>query len=283
MSICIWSYILFWEGTGEEEENIVMELWQGDSLPGMCYVSHRWCLNSLSLAGEGKEEGGERLKMAPKTINNRNKYKTPPSLLLFLPIVFYAQSFSVLVIIGRHIPSLSCVALRAAAAAVEMRMSVVWEEEEEEGGVSCPEAGSGFWALGFWAVLQQHKGDCSDYFFRWLESNVLPTFWIGNLPGYKITKQALSWLCPLSNAAVVNVLCNSGRRCHLPWLKWMMGIRLLINFVTSITSKLPISPFHIAADTSFSCSKNMNCLVLCWRTTEWLRLLQEEKAVKCKP
>lgn len=125
MSICIWSYILFWEGTGEEEENIVMELWQGDSLPGMCYVSHRWCLNSLSLAGEGKEEGGERLKMAPKTINNRNKYKTPPSLLLFLPIVFYAQSFSVLVIIGRHIPSLSCVALRAAAAAVEMNVSGV--------------------------------------------------------------------------------------------------------------------------------------------------------------
>lgn len=102
MSMCVCSYILFWEGTGGEEESVVMELWQGDSLLDVCYVSNWRCPNSPSLSGEGKEEGRARVKMAPKPINCRNKYKPPPSLLLFLPIVFHAQSFSIPVIIGRH-------------------------------------------------------------------------------------------------------------------------------------------------------------------------------------
>lgn len=73
-------------------------------------VSSWQCPNSPSLAGEGKEEGRARVKTAPKTINCRNNYRTPPSLLLFLPIVFHAQSFSILVITGRYngIPFLHC-------------------------------------------------------------------------------------------------------------------------------------------------------------------------------
>lgn len=64
--------------------------------------------------------------------------------------------------------SLSCI-VSGVAAAAEMRMSVGWEEEEGEGGVSYPSAGSGFWDVGFWTVLNQHKGDCSGYFFKVIE------------------------------------------------------------------------------------------------------------------
>lgn len=102
MSICVCSYVLFWEGTEGEEGSVVMEFWQGDSLPDVCYVPNWRCPNSPSLAAEGKEEGRARVKMAPKTINCRNKYKTPPSLLLFLAIVFHTQWFSIFVITGRH-------------------------------------------------------------------------------------------------------------------------------------------------------------------------------------
>lgn len=87
---------------------------------------------------------------------------------------------------------------------------------------------------------------------------MLLIFWILNWVGYK--RQALHGLCPLSSA-VVNILPNSGRRCHLPWLKWMIGIKYLINFVTSVIPKLPISPVHIVANTSFSHSKNTNLVV----------------------
>lgn len=135
----------------------------------------------------------------------------------------------------------------------------VGREEEGKGGVTCPVSGCGFWALGFWAVPNQHKGDCSDCFLdNWNPTSYL-YFWILNWVGYK-KKQALHGLCPLSSA-VVNILSNPGRRCHLPWLKWMIGIRYWINSVTSVTSKLPISPVHIVTNTLFSHSKNMNLLV----------------------
>lgn len=39
MSVCVCSYVFFWEETVGEEESIVMELWQGDLLPSTCGVS----------------------------------------------------------------------------------------------------------------------------------------------------------------------------------------------------------------------------------------------------
>lgn len=61
----------------------------------------------LSWAGQ---RGRARVKITPKPITSRKKYKTPPSLLLCLPIVFHAQSLSILVITGRHngTPFLHC-------------------------------------------------------------------------------------------------------------------------------------------------------------------------------
>lgn len=110
MSVCVCSYVFFWEGTVGEEESVVMEFWQGDLLPDTCRVSNWRCPNSPSLAGQGKEEGRARVKITPKPITSRKKYKTPPSLLLCLPIVFHAQSLSILVITGRHngTPFLHC-------------------------------------------------------------------------------------------------------------------------------------------------------------------------------
>lgn len=78
-------------------------LWWSSDRVIHCVLSSNWgCLNSPSLAGEGKEEGRTRVKMAPETISCRNRYKTLPFLLLFLPIVFLARLFSILVIIGSH-------------------------------------------------------------------------------------------------------------------------------------------------------------------------------------
>lgn len=86
MSVCVCSCVLFWEGTGGEEESIAMELWWGDLLPGGCYASNWQCPNS-PVFGEGKEEGRMRAKLLHKPINQGNKYKTPPSLLLLFPTV----------------------------------------------------------------------------------------------------------------------------------------------------------------------------------------------------
>lgn len=170
MSVCVCSYVFFWEGTVGEEESVVMELWQSDLLPDTCRVSNWRCPNSPSLAGQGKEEGRARVKITPKPITSRKKYKTPPSLLLSFPLYFTHSHFPYLSSQEDTMAPLSCIVLRVAAAA-EMRMSVMWEEEggrEEEGkgGLSCPMSGCGFWTLGFWTVPNQHKGDCSDYFLH---------------------------------------------------------------------------------------------------------------------
>lgn len=45
----------------------------------------------------------------------------------------------------------------------EKRMGRVLLVEKRMG--SCPVPGWGFWALGFWTMLKQHKDDCCDYFF----------------------------------------------------------------------------------------------------------------------
>lgn len=87
-----------WRGRGERCDGSLT----GWFAARCVFVSNWRCPNRPSLAGKGKEEGRARVKMALETINCRNKYKTPPSLLLLLPIVFYTQSFSILVVIGRH-------------------------------------------------------------------------------------------------------------------------------------------------------------------------------------
>lgn len=170
MSVCVCSYVFFWEGTVGEEESVVMEFWQSDLLPDTCRVSNWRCPNSPSLAGQGKEEGRARVKITPKPITSRKKCKTPPSLLLCLPIVFHAQSLSILVITGRHnrTPFLHC--SEDGSSSGDENVSRVrrggGREEEGKGGLSCPMSGCGFWTLGFWTVPSQHKGDCSDYFLH---------------------------------------------------------------------------------------------------------------------
>lgn len=73
------------------------------ALTGWFAAQYMSCVQLMvSLAGQDKEEGRARVKITPKPINSRNKYRTPPSLLLCLPIVFHTQSLSILVIRGRH-------------------------------------------------------------------------------------------------------------------------------------------------------------------------------------
>lgn len=74
--MCLLTCIIL-RGAGGEEESIVMDL----TVPNLCWAGQR-----------GRESEGHR----------GSKYKTLTSLLLVLPIELHAQSFSILVIIGRH-------------------------------------------------------------------------------------------------------------------------------------------------------------------------------------